>query len=158
MVAHAFQGFFCRFVEFSNSDALLYSSRQSIKSIVSKAVTFRATAEGETGHAHGHLDCLAHVGDPATDLPIGSSENNLKVAVAGETHEYTDMHPGMAKSARSEGFKEIADEGLQCETETKTAAAHFLRFELTLEVAAALKYGLASRWVSTTCNTRLRWA
>ena len=158
MVAHAFQGFFCRFVEFRNSYALLYSSRQSIKSIVSKAVTFRASAEGETGHAHGHLDCLAHVGDPATDLPIGSSENNLKVAVAGETHEYTDMHPGMAKSARSEGFKEIADEDLQCETETKTAAAHFLRFELTLEVAAALKYGLASRWVSTTCNTRLRWA
>ena len=93
--------------------------------MVSKAVTFRASTEGETGHAHGHLDCLAHVGDPATDLPIGSSENNLKVAVAGETHEYSDMHPGMAKSARSEGFKEIADEDLQCETKTKTAAAHF---------------------------------
>ena len=82
----------------------------------------------------------------------------MKVAVAGETHEYTDMHPGMAKSARSEGFKAIADDDFQCETETKTAAAHFQRFELTLEVAAALKYGLASRWVSTTCNTRLRWA
>ena len=91
--------------------------------MVSKAVTFRASAESETGHAH--LDYLAHVGDPATDLPIGSSENNLKVAVAGETHEYSDMHPGMAKSARSEGFKEIADEDLQCETKTKTAAAHF---------------------------------
>ena len=126
--------------------------------MVSKAVTFRASAEGETGHAHGHLDCLAQVGDPATDPPIGSSENNLKVAVAGETHDYTDMQPGMVNSARAEGVKEIADDAFQCETETKTAAAHFQRFELTLEVAAALKYGLASRWVSTTCNTRLRWA
>ena len=82
----------------------------------------------------------------------------MKVAGAGETHEHTDMRPGIAKSARSEGFKEIADEDLQCETKTKNAAAHFLRFKLTLEVDAALKYGLASRWVATTCNTRLRWA
>jgi rubrerythrin len=45
------------------------------------------------------------VGDPATDLPIGSSRQNLKAAVAGETHEYTDMYPGMAKAARDEGFE-----------------------------------------------------
>src|SRR4051812_22749275 len=54
------------------------------------AAVFRSPAEGETGHAHGHLDSLASVGDPATDLPIGSSRDNLKAAIAGETHEYTD--------------------------------------------------------------------
>src|SRR5678810_649232 len=70
---------------------------------------FRSTAEGETGHAHGHLEYLAVVGDPATNLPIGRTRENLKAAVAGETHEYTDMYPGMAKQARSEGFTEIAD-------------------------------------------------
>ena len=59
---------------------------------------FRDTAEGETGHAHGHLDYLKPVGDPATDLPIGDTTDNLKAAIAGETHEYTDMYPGMAKS------------------------------------------------------------
>jgi hypothetical protein len=32
---------------------------------------FRDTAEGETGHAHGHLDYLKEVGDPATNAPIG---------------------------------------------------------------------------------------
>jgi rubrerythrin len=46
---------------------------------------------------------------PPTDLPIGSSAPNLKAAVAGETHEYTDMYPGMAKAARGEGFDGIAD-------------------------------------------------
>ena len=61
------------------------------------AGNFRETAEGETGHAHGHLDYLKQVGDPATGLPIGSTANNLKAAIAGETHEYTDMYPGMAK-------------------------------------------------------------
>ncbi len=69
---------------------------------------FRDTAEGETGHAHGHLDYLKSVGDPATGMAIGDSMTNLKSAVHGETHEYTDMYPGMAKTAREEGFAEIA--------------------------------------------------
>ena len=68
------------------------------------AGNFRDTAEGETGHAHGHLDYLKQVGDPATGLPIGDTASNLKAAVAGETHEYTDMYPGMAKTARDEGL------------------------------------------------------
>src|SRR6201993_2876520 len=68
---------------------------------------FRDTAEGETGHAHGHLDFIKQVGDPATGLPIGETELNLKAAVAGETYEYTDMYPGMAKTAREEGFSEV---------------------------------------------------
>jgi rubrerythrin len=70
------------------------------------AALFRSTAEGETGHAHGHLEWLEQCGDPATGLPIGSTRDNLKAAVAGETHEYTDMYPGMAKTARDEGHDE----------------------------------------------------
>ena len=58
------------------------------------AAVFRSTAEGETGHAHGHLEYLEEVGDPATGLPIGGTSDNLKAAIAGETHEYTDMYPG----------------------------------------------------------------
>ena len=46
---------------------------------------------------------------PRDRLPIGKSRDNLKAAMAGETHEYTDMYPGMAKGARDEGFDEIAD-------------------------------------------------
>lgn len=73
------------------------------------AALFRSTAEGETGHAHGHLEWLEQCGDPSTGLPIGATIDNLRVAVAVETHEYTDMYPGMAKTARDEGFDEIAD-------------------------------------------------
>ena len=94
---------------------------------------FRDTAEGETGHAHGHLDYLAAVGDPATDLPIGSSRLNLKAAIAGETHEYTDMYPGMAKSARQEGFDEIAD---WFETLAKAERSHANRFQKALDALA----------------------
>ncbi|HBI28508.1 MAG: rubrerythrin [Deltaproteobacteria bacterium] len=93
------------------------------------AGNFRQTAEGETGHAHGHLDYLQQVGDPATGLPIGETPENLKASIAGETHEYTDMYPGMAKSAREEGFGEIAD---WFETLAKAEKSHAGRFQQML--------------------------
>jgi rubrerythrin len=94
------------------------------------AGNFRETAEGETGHAHGHLDYLKKVGDPATDLPIGDTLSNLRASVAGETHEYTDMYPGMAKTAREEGFTEIAD---WFETLAKAEKSHAGRFQSLLD-------------------------
>ncbi|MCZ6807637.1 MAG: rubrerythrin family protein [Deltaproteobacteria bacterium] len=94
------------------------------------AGNFRETAEGETGHAHGHLDYLKKVGDPATDLPIGDTSLNLAAAVAGETYEYTDMYPGMAKTARDEGFDEIAD---WFETLAKAEKSHAGRFQSLLD-------------------------
>jgi rubrerythrin len=93
------------------------------------AGNFRDTAEGETGHAHGHMDYLKPSGDPATDLPFGDTVKNLKSAVAGETHEYTDMYPGMAKTAREEGFTEIAD---WFETLAKAEKSHAGRFQKLL--------------------------
>ena len=94
------------------------------------AVVFRSTAEGETGHAHGHLEYLEEVGDPATGEPIGATDANLKASIAGETHEYTDMYPGMAKTARSEGFDEIAD---WFETLAKAEKSHAGRFQKALD-------------------------
>jgi rubrerythrin len=94
------------------------------------AGNFRDTAEGETGHAHGHLDYIREVGDPATGLPIGDSAANLKAAIAGETHEYTDMYPGMAKTAREEGFTKIAD---WFETLAKAEKSHAGRFQKMLD-------------------------
>ncbi len=87
---------------------------------------FKDTADGETGHAHGHLDYLKQVGDPATGLPIGNTAKNLKAAVAGETHEYETMYPGMAKIAREEGFEDIAE---WFETLAKAEKSHAGRFQ-----------------------------
>src|SRR6201987_4483522 len=82
----------------ANRRYLYFAAKADVEGQNDVAALFRSTAEGETGHAHGHLEYLEVVGDPATELPIGSSRNNLKAAVAGETHEYTDMYPGMAKA------------------------------------------------------------
>src|SRR5512147_1152951 len=90
----------------ANRRYLYFAKIADVEGYPEIASNFRETAEGETGHAHGHLDFLAEVGDPATDLPIGDSVKNLKAAIHGETHEYTDMYPGMAKTAREEGFSQ----------------------------------------------------
>ena len=88
----------------ANRRYLYFAQKADVEGHNDVAAVFRSTAEGETGHAHGHLEYLETVGDPATGLPFGDTVNNLKTAIAGETHEYTDMYPGMAKAAREEGF------------------------------------------------------
>jgi rubrerythrin len=114
----------------ANRRYLYFAKIADVEGYPEVAGNFRETAEGETGHAHGHLDYLKKVGDPATDLPIGSTEENLKAAIAGETHEYTDMYPGMAKTARTEGFAEIAD---WFETLAKAEKSHAGRFQRALD-------------------------
>ena len=93
----------------ANRRYLYFAKVADVEGYPDIAGNFRDTAEGETGHAHGHLDYMQSAGDPATGLPIGETQENLAAAVAGETHEYTEMYPGMAKTAREEGFEEIAD-------------------------------------------------
>jgi rubrerythrin len=114
----------------ANRRYLYFANKADVEGQNDVAALFRSTAEGETGHAHGHLDYLAQIGDPATGLPIGPSRLNLKASVAGETHEYTDMYPGMAKSAREEGFDEIGD---WFETLAKAERSHANRFQKALD-------------------------
>ena len=113
----------------ANRRYLYFAAKADVEGYNDVAAVFRSTAEGETGHAHGHLEYLEEVGDPATGLPIGSTAENLAAAIAGETHEYTDMYPGMAKEARDEDFEEIAD---WFETLAKAERSHANRFQKAL--------------------------
>ena len=114
----------------ANRRYLYFAQKADVEGYNDVATVFRSTAEGETGHAHGHLEFLEEVGDPATGEPIGSTDQNLNAAIQGETHEYTDMYPGMAKTARDEGFDEIAD---WFETLAKAERSHANRFTKALE-------------------------
>ena len=117
----------------ANRRYLYFAGKADVEGQNDVAALFRSTAEGETGHAHGHLEFLEAVGDPATGLPIGDTRKNLQAAIAGETHEYTDMYPGMAKAARGEGFEEIAD---WFETLAKAERSHANRFQKALDTLA----------------------
>ena len=113
----------------ANRRYLYFANKADIEGQTDVAALFRSTAQGETGHAHGHLEWLEEGGDPVTGLPIGATRDNLKSAVAGETHEYSDMYPGMAKTAREEGLDEIAD---WFETLAKAERSHASRFNKAL--------------------------
>ena len=109
----------------ANRRYLYFADKADVEGYPEVAGNFRDTAEGETGHAHGHMDYLKPAGDPATGLPFGSTEMNLKSAIEGETYEYTQMYPGFARTAREEGFAEIAD---WFETLARAEKSHANRF------------------------------
>jgi rubrerythrin len=114
----------------ANRRYLYFSKIADIEGLPDVAGLFRDTADGETGHAHGHLDYLKKVGDPASGKPIGTTSLNLVASVAGETYEYTEMYPSMAKAAREEGFEDIAE---WFETLAKAEKSHAGRFQKALD-------------------------
>jgi rubrerythrin len=114
----------------ANRRYLYFAKVADVEGHTDVAGLFRDTAEGETGHAHGHLDYLKRVGDPATGEPIGSTTLNLKASVAGETYEYTQMYPAFAKTAREENFEEIAE---WFETLARAERSHAGRFQKALD-------------------------
>jgi rubrerythrin len=114
----------------ANRRYLWFAQKADVEGYPDIAALFRSVAEGETGHAHGHLEYLAQAGDPASGLPIGPTDANLKASIAGETYEYTEMYPGFAKTAREEGFEEIAE---WLETLARAEKSHAGRFGKGLE-------------------------
>ena len=93
----------------SNLRYLYFAQRADIEGHPQIAALFRTIADGETGHAFGHLDFLTEIEDPATGTALDSTEDDLASAMAGETHDASEMYPSFADIARDEGFTEIAD-------------------------------------------------
>ena len=116
----------------ANRRYLYFANQCDIAGENDLAALFRSTAEGETGHAHGHMEYLINLGagDPGTDQPARTVKEMLESAIHGETHEYTDMYPGMARIARDEGFEEIAD---WFETLAKAERSHANRYKKALD-------------------------
>lgn len=114
----------------ANRRYLYFAKQADIEGYPEVAGLFKNTADAETGHAHGHLDYMKSVGDPATEKPIGDTAQNLAAAAAGETYEFSEMYPGMARTARDEGFNEIAE---WFETLAKAEKSHASRFQKALD-------------------------
>ena len=114
----------------ANRRYLYFAQKADVEGYPDVAALFRSVAEGETGHAFGHFDFLAEVGDPVTGVAVGATSDNLQSAIAGETYEYTEMYPGFARTARDEGFEEIAE---WLETLARAEKSHAGRFQAGLE-------------------------
>ena len=114
----------------ANRRYLYFAQKADVEGYPDVAALFRSVAEGETGHAFGHFDFLAEVGDPVTGVAVGPTGDNLKSAIEGETYEYTQMYPRMARTAREEGFAEIAE---WFETLARAERSHAGRFQKGLD-------------------------
>ncbi len=117
----------------ANRRYLYFAQKADVEGYPDVAALFRSVAEGETGHAFGHFDLLAEVGDPVTGVPVGETAANLKSAIEGETYEYTEMYPGFAKTAREEGFDQISE---WFETLARAEKSHAGRFTQGLEATS----------------------
>jgi rubrerythrin len=114
----------------ANRRYLYFAQAADVEGYPDVAALFRSVAEGETGHAFGHFDFLKQVGDPVTGTPVGTTDDNLRSAIAGETYEYTEMYPGFARTARDEGFEDIAE---WLETLARAEKSHAGRFQKGLD-------------------------
>ena len=109
----------------ANRRYLYFARRADIEGYPDIGGLFRDTSEAETGHAFGHMDYLKEAGDPVTGVVIGNTRQNLASSIEGETYEFTEMYPGFARTAREEGFEEIAD---WFETLARAEKSHAGRF------------------------------
>jgi rubrerythrin len=80
----------------ANRKYLAFAKKAEQDGFPNVARLFRTTAEAETIHALGHLGALGGV---------GSTADNLRAAVAGETYEYTEMYPPMLQQAIADDHK-----------------------------------------------------
>ena len=80
----------------ANRKYLAFAKKADTEGYGQVAKLFRAAAAAETVHAHAHLRTLKGV---------GSTADNLKEAIAGETHEFKSMYPEMIEDAKEEGDK-----------------------------------------------------
>lgn len=109
---------------------LYFAQKADIEGLGDISALLRSTAEGETGHAFGHLEFLEEVGDPISGLPIGETQDNLAAALAGELADATEFYPDLARTARQEGFLEIAE---WFERLAKAEQAHAKRLQKALD-------------------------
>ncbi len=107
----------------ANRKYLAFAKKAEQEGFLNVARLFRTTAEAETIHAHGHLSAMDGV---------GSTADNLRAAVAGETYEYTQMYPPMLQQATADGHRARRMFGYA----VKAEAVHAKLYQMALEAVA----------------------
>ena len=92
-----------------NRRFLYFATKAEVEGLPEMASLFRSVAEGETMHAFGHLDFLSELGEWTGLGEMSPVVACLKAALQLEVVEHTQMYPGFARTAREEGFDEVAE-------------------------------------------------
>ena len=114
----------------ANRRYLYFAQKADVEGYNDVSAVFRSTAEGETGHAHGHLEYLEEVGDPATGEPIGDTDAEPEGVHRRRDPRIHRHVSGHGQDRPQEGFDEIAD---WFETLAKAEKSHAGRFQKALD-------------------------
>ena len=85
----------------ANRRYLYFAAKADVEGYNDVAAVFRSTAEGETGHAHGHLEYLEKCGDPATGMPFGPTAENQA------SREDTSVTQGVLEGLIAEAARKV---------------------------------------------------
>jgi rubrerythrin len=128
------------------------------------AEIFLMTADNENEHAEWLLKMInqlkAKTADNYNEVHVeaasptiwGTTADNLKAAIAGETYEYTTMYPEFAKAARADGFKDIAG---RLESIAKAETHHgqrYIKLLKELEAGTVFKKSEPVWWYCRKCG------
>ncbi len=122
----------------ANRKYLAFAKKADAEGFPQAARLFRAAAAAETVHANNHLRELG---------AIKSTRENLAEAIAGETHEFSAMYPGMIEQARAEGLKGAELSFLGANAVEKTHAGLYQKMLDNLQTAPVIDY-----WVCQVCG------
>lgn len=107
------------------------------------AAIFLETAENEREHAKREFEFLKGIGDTAA---------NLQAAADGENYEWTDMYAGFEKTAREEGFDEIADFFREVAEVEEQHEKRYLALLKNVKERKVFKKDKAVRWKCRNCG------
>lgn len=126
----------------ANRKYLAFADKAESEGKPGVAKLFRAAAAAETIHAHAHLRLLKG---------IGSTEENLKSAIEGETYEFKSMYPEMMKDAEAEGENAVsryfgfANEAEKIHAELYTAALEPMATRLPMQIFISVRSAATRR-------------
>jgi len=133
-----------------------FASKAKNEGFVQIAAIFEETANQEKEHAKrlfkllegGELEITA--GFPAG--VIGSTQENLLAAAAGEKHEYSAMYPDFAKVARAEGFPEVADIFMAIAVAEENHEKRYLALAENIQKGRVFKREAKRTWQCRNCG------
>jgi len=105
----------------ANQRYMAYAKKAEDEGNKQVAKLFRAAAEAERVHAQNHLNAMAGV---------KGTKENLEEAIKGETHEFTEMYPGMIESADKEGNEQAK---MSFERASRVEKVHAQLYKMVME-------------------------
>jgi len=133
-----------------------FASKAKKEGYVQIQAIFEETANQEKEHAK-RLFKLLEGGDVEVQAAfpagvIGTTAENLMAAAGGENHEWTEMYPGFAKTAREEGFNDVAEIFEAIAVAEKQHEKRYNDLRANIEAGRVFKRGGSVVWRCRNCG------